>query len=1198
MASLRAVSSGPSDPTPATADPSPVAVSLCGGLRIEIGSRRVDERMSRQARLLIAYLALHRDRPVKRDELVDVLWGDHPPAAPRAALSVLLSRTRHALGAAFLVDLSELALGLPPAAAIDVERALAAADAAQRALESGRLPDAIAQANQALATLERPLLPDLECDWLDEHRRHLGERHVLVLETLAEAALAAGEHVTAERAARSLVEHDRYRESGHALLMRSLEATGNRAEALLIYDRLRVLLREEMGMTPSGAVRELAERMLNRDTVAAPAAPRAVPAGLRRDARHALRGREAELERLLAWWRRPGEGVRLCGLSGDAGIGKTRLAAELAVRAHTDGACVLYGRSDEEELPLPYQPVIESMRQLLARNPALAERVELADELAELARLVPEVRTAGEAVREPPGDPQLRRYRLFEAVTTLLTSAAEREPLLLILDDLHWADEPTAALLRHLLRAETKGRLAVLALSRTPELSPDHSVARALADAARERPIERIALTGLGRGAITQMVSPVAPRGATPEFLDALVSETGGNPLFLEEILRELGESSGLDERPADVADLTRVGVPEGVQVVLGRRLGRLGAEATERLAEAAAIGLEFDLPVLEQLAGAGRDVLETLERATAGGILVERTPPGRFAFAHALVRDAVYARQSGARRARVHGRLARLLEARPELGARPGDLARHWNAAGEPGPALEASLTAARAAADVGAFDEALGHYENALGLWAAVREAGTELGVLEDAAEAARWSGKPARAAELVQRAMPLVRRAADPDPQARHARLHERLGRFLWEAGDWERSQRAYAAALSQLQGRTDIVETARALGGQAWLLMLQERFPESLELAERALGIARALGARREESHALNTYGVDLALTGRVEEGLAALRESLRIAEDAGNLEEQCRAYCNLAELLIRAGQTAEAAEIALAGYRFARRHGLERSGAPIIAANGVSALARLGRWDEALALADESLAAGLPDGVGACLRLTCARLLALRGERERAASELAAAEAVVRDTYEPIMFTDLAEAVVEIALLDGDLERARAEVERGLAPLVSAEEEGELTLRVCALGLRVAALSDGLDGWAADLAERSERVAAAMAQAGVMMPAAAAYALACAAGRARLRGEASAQAWAAAAQAFHLAGDVHATACAGLEEARAWLAEHRVEEARAALTRARSLADALDGAPSQRIPLDREIVRLDAALALSPPGTAR
>jgi tetratricopeptide (TPR) repeat protein len=458
----------------------------------------------------------------------------------------------------------------------------------------------------------------------------------------------------------------------------------------------------------------------------------------------------------------------------------------------------------------------------------------------------------------------------------------------------------------------------------------------------------------------------------------------------------------------------------------------------------------------------------------------------------------------------------------------------------------------------------------------------------VLEAAAEAARWSGQPARAVALVRRGMPLLHGTAERDRDAHRARLEERLGRYLWEAGDWDGSLRAYDATVRRLQGRTDIVETARALAGQAAVLLLRERFAESLTRAEQALAIARALGARCEEGHALNTYGVDLALTGHVEDGLAALREALRIGGEIGNLEDQCRAYCNLAELLIRAGQTAEAADIALAGYDFARRHGLERSGAPIIAANAVAALARLGRWDEAHALSDESLAVGLPDGVGACLRITCARLSALRGESQRAARELAAVERIVRDTYEPALFADLAEAVAELALLDGAPARAREAVEQALAPLVAEREEGELTLRMCALGLRVAAAGGDVTEWAADLAERARRIAHAMATRGVLLPAAAAYGLTCVARRARLEGEPCAEGWAAAAQAFLAAGDVHTAACAEVEQAAARLAEGRADDARAALAHARSLVDGLGAAP-----LQAEIDRLEAAATARP-----
>ena len=239
--------------------------------------------------------------------------------------------------------------------------------------------DAAAHAREAVAVLQRPLLPDDEADWLDEERRYLDERCALALETVAEASLALGEpgRATAEAAARRLVEREPTRERGHMLLMRCQAAAGNVSEAIKSYARLREVLNAGAGhaaLRPGArAGRAAAARRACRTGGRAVAGGRdELPSALRRR-EPALEGREAELERLLAWWQGAERGVRVCMLDGDPGVGKTRLAAELAHHARGDGACVLYGRSDDEpgdhERPsdgdertslVPYQPIVEA----------------------------------------------------------------------------------------------------------------------------------------------------------------------------------------------------------------------------------------------------------------------------------------------------------------------------------------------------------------------------------------------------------------------------------------------------------------------------------------------------------------------------------------------------------------------------------------------------------------------------------------------------------------------------------------------------------------------------------------------------------------------------------------------------------------------------------------------------------------------
>src|SRR4051794_32252809 len=248
----------------------PTRVSLCGPLVVEIDGERVDPALRGRQALLVAYLALHRRRPVRRDELIAALWGDELPTAPEAALRTLLARVRAAVGPGVIEGGSELRLELPDRAQIDVEIARAAVD---RAADSEPRA-AIEAARSAVAIVDRTLLPGHEAAWIDEHRRELDGVRLAALEHLARAGLEIRgvELAAAERAARSVIEAEPYRESGYALLMEVHAANGNVAEALRVYDLLRVLLREELGVSPAAPLRELNDRLLTGEPSARAAA--------------------------------------------------------------------------------------------------------------------------------------------------------------------------------------------------------------------------------------------------------------------------------------------------------------------------------------------------------------------------------------------------------------------------------------------------------------------------------------------------------------------------------------------------------------------------------------------------------------------------------------------------------------------------------------------------------------------------------------------------------------------------------------------------------------------------------------------------------------------------------------------------------------------------------------------------------------
>jgi DNA-binding SARP family transcriptional activator len=658
-------------------------VALAGTLRAEIGGLDVADGLpGRQGRALFAFLVVNRHRPVGRHELIGVLWPDYPPDAPEAGLSTVLARTRRALGDGVVTGRAELRFAVD--ADVDTEQAVAAAEVAERALAGGDAHAAMTAADAALDIVDRPLLPGIEGDWVERLRAELDALEPGLLEILARAALVVGdrEHLAiAERVARRLAERHPFRESGHALLIEIHGRRGNVAEATLAYDRLRVFLRDELGTVPSGPLSALHEELLRNGRLPgateraapaapeAPAAPRPLPVigGVR--AATQFVGREDQLERLRAAWLEASTGQRRFALlSGEAGVGKTRLATQFAAEVHAGGAAVLYGRCEQEPLR-SYQPFIEALRHEL-RHGGWADDPAAAGDLEELARILPEARpesAPGTGAAAASQDPESGRYRLFEAVATLLRRATERAPLLLVLDDLHWIDRPTLLLLRHLLRHPDPARLMVLGMARRIELTADHPAAELIADLRREGRFDLIKIEGLSEAEADALVAARLAAAPHAAFVRGLREQTDGNPFFIEEALRALLDADVLQAgAQAPAAALASIGVPDSVADVILRRLGGVSALAVEALTVGAAVGREFDLAVVQALLEKPADhVIEALEEAIASGLLLEVAESvDRFAFSHALARDAIYGRLSRTRRVRLHLRAANALEA------------------------------------------------------------------------------------------------------------------------------------------------------------------------------------------------------------------------------------------------------------------------------------------------------------------------------------------------------------------------------------------------------------------------------------------------------------------------------------------------------------------------------------------------------
>ena len=584
-------------------------------------------------------------------------------------------------------------------------------------LGNGRLQEAV-------DLCEGELLAGLDDEWVYEarelHRYRLGD----VLERIASDAESAGALTDAIRISRRRVELDPLREDAHRELIRRLIAAGEASAARLAFDDLARRLRTDLRVAPSRETRRLLEGICAHDDAADPVTARSLPPlppALARRERSPFVGRGDPLGWLQAQWSEAKSGSgRLAVIAGDPGIGKTRLASEFARAAREEGAAVLLGRCQEEVL-ISYQPFVEAFgRYVAAMPPRGAARpgrrrtgASSRGSFPSLPRRVPDL-------AEPAGDDsEGERFRLFEAAGALLANASRAWPVVLVLEDLHWADKPTALMLT------TRGPLDPGGARPDHRHLPRHGVgeplAGVLADLRRDRALERLRLGSLHRGEVATMISAWLGRAPPTHFAHAIHRETEGNPFFIEEVLRHLLEVAAADRTEwKRLASLSKLGIPDGVRDAIERRLVRLSADARRIVTLAAAIGRSFSVAVLEDLAEmSGEQVLEALEEAAERRIVEEEAgAPGRYTFAHALIRETLYASLSGPRRVRLHRRIGAIIEARHAGDPDPplGELAYHFVAAAEPGAAAKAvdySARAGRRALAALAYEEAVRHFD-----------------------------------------------------------------------------------------------------------------------------------------------------------------------------------------------------------------------------------------------------------------------------------------------------------------------------------------------------------------------------------------------------------------------------------------------------------------------------------------------------
>ncbi len=611
---------------------------------------------------------------------------------------------------------------------------------------------------------------------------------------------------------------------------------------------------------------------------------------------------------------------RIVLLAGEPGVGKTRLAEELATYGKLRGARVLWGRCYEGEGAPAYWPWRQAVRSYLHDREADAIRSELGPGAADIAQVVSEVRERLPDLPPPPTlEPDQARFRLFDSITTFLRNASNRQPIVLVLDDLQWSDKPSLLLLQFLARELRGARLLVVATYRDTELSRQHPLSETLAVLAQEQ-IERVVLRGLAEHEVARFLELTLGIAPPPSLVAALYRETEGMPFFVSEVVRLLVADGRLER--ADELKSWTVTIPQSVREVIDRRLARLSAEAHEALTVASVIGREFGLDVLERVMELPGDrLLDSLEEAAGARVLAEAAGVvGRYSFTHALVRETLSEELSTTRRARLHRRIAEVLEEvfAGKLTSHLGELAYHFfegaRGGGDVGKAIEYTARAAEQATQLLAYEDAVLHYERTLQAME-LQEAPDDpqrCGVLLALGEAHDRSGETLKAEGAFRRAADLARRLGAAEQTARAALgIKTAIGLFNERhVALLEEALGALGASGSPLRARLSL-----ALAGQLYFSPARER---ALQLGGEAIEAAQRAGDPSALTDALSASHWAQIEPGALEERLHAATEVVRLADEAGDKDVALRArHWRIVDLLELGDVAAVDAELAVA-----------------------------------------------------------------------------------------------------------------------------------------------------------------------------------------------------------------------------------------------------------------------------------------
>jgi DNA-binding SARP family transcriptional activator/tetratricopeptide (TPR) repeat protein len=864
------------------------------------------------SRSLVARLLVDRGLVVSVDRLVDSLWaeddGDSADNNLRSTISRLRKRVRDAdAGEELIVTRAPGYVLDLPASATDVHQFEHLVSEGRRQLGRRRPTEATRLLVEAQALWRGAAYSDV-CDepFARAEARRLEELLLTAIETRIDAGLTMGLHDALVGELETLTSAHPLRERFWSQRMLALYRSGRQAEALRVCGELRTILLDELGLDPGHDVTWLEHAILEQDPaldfpvpperaetdervpVSVPAYQARVPAGPNEGP---LVGREREGAQLRDWWGAAVRGdAQLLLVEGEPGIGKTRLVAELARSLESEGGLVLWGRCDEDPIA-PYQPFAESLGRyfqsvsvdLIMRFPEW--------QMTELARLVLPLREHVPMLEEDSGDPETERFRFFGAITQTLNGLSARSPVLLVVDDLHWADQPTLLLLRHILRSADTPKLGIIAMYIDSEVPSKHRLRPVLTDLKSDRRAAMVHLEGLSEAAVKEL----AESAAAPELAPQLFKLTDGNPMFLEEMLRQLGEGGD-----GDTAALPNLNPTEAIRELVARRVSRLPEDVIYLLQSASVAGTECEAAIVAEAAElTAEQRLDALDLAEESKLL--RRLGGRrdlYAFSHSLVRDAIYNELLRGRRVRYHHKVAVATERahHDELENYVNELAHHFYmgaALADADKAIRYGMAAGERALHLLAFEEAVGHFARSLEVAEQFGDHDQSLrcDALIALAQAQIRAGDTETADANFERAATLARAIGDPERLASAALQPGPLSgignvitnvdqiRLLEEALEFLPEDDSHLRAM--VLARLGLV-----LVYSTWLPR-PDVTKQALQLATDAVQMARRLNDRTTLAYALNARVHALSGIAAAPERLAAGRELGEIAEDAGD-----------------------------------------------------------------------------------------------------------------------------------------------------------------------------------------------------------------------------------------------------------------------------------------------------------------------